>query len=132
MGAESERMADRYEKTSPWPIVIVLGLVFSEIGMLFNIYPVAVVGLVMFVGSISGIVHEAGYVVSPWRLLTGLGAALAILGLALVSFRVDGAFTVSVLEAAATDGILQRGITVAATGVVLSLAGVVLPRTLDR
>lgn len=132
MGTESERMADDYEKTSPWPIVVVLGLVLSELGILFNVYPVAVVGLVMFVGSISGIVHEAGYVVSPWRLLVGLGAALAVIGAALVTVRVDGGISVSVLEAAATDEILQRGLTITATGIVLSLAGIVLPRPLDR
>ena len=59
MATESER----YDKTSPWPIVVVLGVVFSELGILFNVYPVAVAGLVVFVGSVSGIVDEAGYVV---------------------------------------------------------------------
>jgi len=125
-------MADRYDKTSPWPIVIVLGLVCSEIGLLFNIYPVAVAGLVMFVGSISGIVYEAGYVASPWRLLVALGAVLAVLGFVLVAVRVDGGASISVVDSAASDGILQRGITVSATGVVLSIAGVVLPHVLDR
>jgi len=125
-------MADRYEKTSPWPIVIVFGLVLSEIGVLFSVYPAAVAGLVMFVGSVSGIVHEAGYVTSPWRLVIGLGIALAILGFLLVSVRVDGVIPVSVLEAAAADGVIQRGLTVGATGVVLSLAGIVLPRVLRR
>ena len=132
MGSEPERMADRYEKTSPWPIVVVFGLVLSEIGVLFNVYPVAVAGLVMFVGSISGIVHEAGYVTSPWGLVVGLGIALAILGFILISIRVDGVIPVSVLESAAADDVVQRGLTIGATGVVLSLAGLVLPRVLDR
>lgn len=130
MGTEPERMADEYDKTSPWPIVVVLGLVFSEIGLLFGVYPVAVAGLVMFVGSVSGIVHEAGYVLSPWRLLVGLGGALAVLGLVIVSLRADGG--ASVFEAAAADPFLQRGITMAATGGVLAVAGIALPRALDR
>lgn len=132
MGTESERMADRYDKTSPWPIVVVLGLVCGEIGLLFNIYPVAIAGLVMFVGSVSGIVYEAGYVASPWRLLVALGVVLAALGLALVSIRVDGGASASVIDSATSDGVLQRGITVAATGTVLAGAGVVLPRILNR
>jgi len=130
MGTESERMADEYDKTSPWPIVVVLGLVCSEIGLLFGVYPVAVAGLVMFVGSVSGIVHEAGYVLSPWRLLVGLGGALAVLGLVIVSLRADGG--ASAFEAAAADALLRRGITMAATGGALAAAGIVLPRALDR
>jgi hypothetical protein len=128
MATESER----YDKTSPWPIVVVLGVVFSELGILFNVYPVAVAGLVVFVGSVSGIVHEAGYVVSPWRLLVGLGAALAVLGGAIVSVRFDGGLSASVFAAAAADGILQRGLTIAATGAVVSVAGIVLPRVWNQ
>ena len=128
MATESER----YDKTSPWPIVVVLGVVFSEFGILFNVYPVAVAGLVVFVGSVSGIVHEAGYVVSPWRLLVGLGAALAVLGGVIVSVRFDGGLSASVFAAAAADGILQRGLTIAATGAVVSVAGVVLPRVWNQ
>ncbi len=128
MATESER----YDKTSPWPIVVVLGLVLSELGILFNVYPVAVAGLVVFVGSVSGIVDEAGYVVSPWRLLVGLGAVLAVLGGIIVSVRFDGGLSVSVFAAAAADGILQRGLTIAATGAVVSVAGIVLPRVWNQ
>jgi hypothetical protein len=128
MATESER----YDKTSPWPIVVVLGVVFSELGILFNVYPVAVAGLVVFVGSVSGIVDEAGYVVSPWRLLVGLGAVLAVLGGIIVSVRFDGGLSASVFAAAATDGILQRGLTIAATGAVVSVAGIVLPRVWNQ
>lgn len=128
MATESER----YDKTSPWPIVVVLGLVLSELGILFNVYPVAVAGLVVFVGSVSGIVDEAGYVVSPWRLLVGLGAVLAVLGGIIVSVRFDGGLSASVFAAAATDGVLQRGLTIAATGAVVSIAGIVLPRVWNQ
>ena len=128
MATESER----YDKTSPWPIVVVLGLVLSELGILFNVYPVAVAGLVVFVGSVSGIVDEADYVVSPWRLLVGLGAVLAVLGGIIVSVRFDGGLSASVFAAAATDGILQRGLTIAATGAVVSVAGIVLPRVWNQ
>lgn len=132
MGTESEQGVERYDKTSPWPIVVVLGLVLSELGILFNVYPVAVAGLVLFVGSVSGIVNEAGYVVSPWRLLVGLGAALAVVGGVVISVRFDGALSASVLTAAASDGVLQRGLTIAATGTVVSVAGIVLPRMLNQ
>ncbi|MES3516670.1 MAG: cox cluster protein [Natronomonas sp.] len=137
MQAESEPgsgsepgISERYYKTSPWPVVIVIGLVASEIGILFNLYPVAVTGLILFVGSVSGIVHEAGYVASPWRLVAGLGATLVFVGLAIVSTQVDGGAAAYAAQVAADNGVSQRGFSIAATGIVLTVAGVVLPRTL--
>lgn len=129
MEAESEPgISERYEKTSPWPLVVVLGLVLSEIGILFNFYPVAVGGLIMFVASVSGIIYEAGYVVSPWRLLSGLGAALIVVGLLIVSTQVDGGVSAYVSQTAIENGISQRGFTIAATGATIAVAGVVLPQ----
>lgn len=133
MEAEPEPgVSERYEKTSAWPLVVALGLVLSEIGILFNLYPVAVAGLVMFVGSIAGIVDEAGYVVRPWRLLSALGVTLAVLGLLVVSTQVDGGVSAYIAQAAVTNQISQRGFTIAATGVVVAVAGIVLPRVLNQ
>ena len=128
MDTESERMADQYDKTSPWPIVLVIGLVSSEIGILFGFYPIAIGGLVVFVGSVSGIVYEAGYVRSPWRLLSGLGVALFVLGMLVVSTQ--GGLTLGALDASA--GVTRRGVTVAVTGAVLSVAGVLFPRAVNQ
>lgn len=133
MEAESEpepesALSERYAKSSPWPVVVALGLVVSEIGILFGLYPVAVAGLVMFVGSVSGIVYEAGYVASPWRLLSGLGVALVAVGLALVSTQVDGGISAYVAQVSVENGVTLRGFTIAATGAILALAGVVVPR----
>lgn len=131
MGTESdsERMADRYDKTSPWPLVIVLGLVLSEIGILFNVYPVAIAGLVMFVGSVSGIISEAGYVASPWRLVSGLGLFLAVVGVVVIWTQLDAVSVDAAATAVAVpaNDIVQRGVTIAATGGVLAIGGVVLP-----
>lgn len=113
-------------KTSPWPLVIVLGLVLSEVGILFNLYPVSVGGLLLFVGGIAGIVREAGYVTSPWRLVAGLGMAFAALGLLVVSTQVDGGPTAYLSQVFVDDGVSRRGYTVAATGAVLAVAGGVL------
>ncbi|CAI49317.1 uncharacterized protein NP_2452A [Natronomonas pharaonis DSM 2160] len=136
MGTESdsERMADRYDKTSPWPLVIVLGLVLSEIGILFNVYPVAIAGLVMFVGSVSGIISEAGYVASPWRLVSGLGLFLAVVGALVIWTQLDAVSVDAAATAVAVpaNDIVQRGVTIAATGGVLAIGGVVLPRLRGR
>jgi hypothetical protein len=133
MEAEPEPgISDRYEKTSAWPLVVVFGLVLSEIGILFNLYPVAVGGLVMFVGSVAGIVNEADYVARPWRLLSALGVALVVVGLLVVSTQVDGGVSAYIAQAASNDQISQRGYTIGATGVVVAVAGLVLPRVLNQ
>ncbi|MEF8808347.1 DUF7541 family protein [Natronomonas sp.] len=133
MEAEPEPgVSERYEKASAWPLVVVSGLVLSEIGILFNLYPVSVAGLIMFVGSVAGIVHEAGYVARPWRLLSGLGVALAVVGMLLVSTQVDGGVSAYISQAAVTNQVSQRGFTIAATGAVVAIAGAVLPRVLNQ
>jgi hypothetical protein len=133
MEAEPEPgISERYEKASAWPPVVVFGLVLSEIGILFNLYPVSVAGLIMFVGSVAGIVHEAGYVARPWRLLSGLGVALAVVGMLLVSTQVDGGVSAYISQAAVTNQVSQRGFTIAATGAVVAIAGAVLPRVLNQ
>ncbi|MFT4884192.1 MAG: hypothetical protein ACI8U4_001705, partial [Natronomonas sp.] len=118
--------------TSAWPLVVVFGLVLSEIGILFNLYPVSVAGLIMFVGGVAGIVNEAGYVARPWRLLSGLGVTLVVLGMLVVSTQVDGGVSAYLEQAAVTNQISQRGFTIAATGAVVAVAGVVLPSVLKQ
>lgn len=133
MEAEPEPgLSERYQKTSAWPLVIVLGIVLSEIGLLFNLYPVAITGLIMFVVGVASIIHEAGYARSPWRLLTWLGVSLVAIGLLVVSTQVDGGVGAYIAQTTVRDGITQRGFTIAATGAVLAVAGVVLPRTQNQ
>ena len=67
-------------RVSAWPVFVALGLAISEVGVVFGIASVAVGGLLLFAGSVTGIVHEAGYVESPWPLLGGLAAVLVVAG----------------------------------------------------
>jgi hypothetical protein len=66
MAMDPDFAVERADRTSPWQIVV--GIVLSEVGILFNLYPVSVAGLQVFTRSVAGIVDEAGYVTSPWRL----------------------------------------------------------------
>lgn len=125
-------LSERYVKSSPWPLIVALGLVLSEIGVLFGLYPVAIAGLVMFVGSVSAIVHEAGYVSSPWRLSSGLGLALVIVGLAVVSTQVDGGVSAYIAQTSVENGVTLRGFTIAATGLIVTVAGIVVPRATNQ
>jgi hypothetical protein len=71
-------LSEQYRTASPWPLFVALGIPISEIGLLFDLFPVAVGGLVLFCGSVAGMTDEAGYVDGPWRPL----GALAVLCLA--------------------------------------------------
>lgn len=72
-------LSGQYPRASPWPVVVVLGFVFSEIGILFGVWPVSVGGLLLLSGSVVGILRESGYADTLWGpglLLGGLFVAL--------------------------------------------------------
>ena len=80
---EDPGLSEQYRMASPWPLFVALGIPISEIGILFDLFPVAVGGLLLFSGSVAGMAREAGYARSPWRALAALAAVLIILGSAL-------------------------------------------------
>ncbi|MFB6116990.1 cox cluster protein [Halosegnis sp.] len=105
-------------KASPWPVFVALGLAVGELGVFMGLYPVAVGGLLLFVGSVAGIVQEAGYSERPWRLLAGLGAVLVLVGAWVVTSQ-TGVRVDAVLGAVAgADDIVLRGFSIAAAGVI--------------
>lgn len=117
-------LSDQYRMSSPWPLIVVLGLLFSELGLLFNVFPVAVGGLLLFVGAIAGIVLESGYADRPWNLLAGLGVALCVLGALVTVTQLDSV----TLDAIATvvgqpNGIVGRGVELLIAGIVSVVIG---------
>ena len=106
---------------SPWPVFVAVGLAVSEVGVfLGGLYPLAVAGLLLFVGSVAGIVSEAGYVDRPWGLLGGLGAALVVVGLLVVYSQVGVAFLGAF---STTNGVVFRGFAIAGAGLVAIVGG---------
>ena len=76
---EQPGLSDQYRTASPWPVFVALGLVLSEIGVFIGLFPVAVFGLILFGGSVAGILTESGYVTRPWPTLVGVGVVLALI-----------------------------------------------------
>ncbi|ELZ91657.1 cox cluster protein [Haloferax mucosum ATCC BAA-1512] len=81
---EAPGLSDQYRTASPWPVFIALGIPISELGLLFGLFPLAVGGLLLFGGSVVGMLSESGYVNSTmWAsvvfsvLLFAFGSALA-------------------------------------------------------
>lgn len=77
---EQPGLSDQYRKVSPWPIFIAGGLALSEVGILFNLFPLAVGGLLLLCGSIAGILTEAGYAATPWHALVACAGVLVVFG----------------------------------------------------
>lgn len=69
---------------SPWPLFVALGLALSEVGVVLGLRPVSVGGLLLFVGSVTGILTESGYISRPARAAGAQGLALLGIGVVLV------------------------------------------------
>jgi hypothetical protein len=110
------------KKMSPWPLFVAIGLAVAEVGIVMEgLYPVAVAGLLLFVGSIAGIVHEAGYVGRPWKLLGGLGAVLLLAGTGVLYSQVG----MDLLSALTSDSVvIVRGYAILGAGVIAIAGGV--------
>lgn len=117
-------LSDQYRMSSPWPVFVALGLVLSELGVLLGIIPLSIGGLLLFTGSIAGIVTEAGYTEQWWGVLSGLGVVLVVLGGILVATQlpetsIDAlSSTLSGVFSAQPNGIVIRGVSVIAAGVI--------------
>jgi hypothetical protein len=123
-------LGERYRKASPWPLLVALGVVLSEVGVVLGVFAVAVGGLVLFGGTVAGVLRESGYVAAAAAALAVLGVARVGSGAAAVLLNVDAsALSVGVLLDR-TRPFVYRGGAIAAAGlIVLGLAGAVAGRS---
>jgi hypothetical protein len=82
---EQRGLSDQYRKASPWPLFIAVGLAIAEVGVFLDVVAFAVGGLLLFVGSVAGILSESGYLSTPWPFVGGLGMVLAAVGIVLMT-----------------------------------------------
>jgi len=118
---EDPGLSDQYRRASPWPVFVALGLVISEVGVFLGLFSVAVFGLLLFGGSIAGILTESGYTARPWPTLLGFGAVLALAGVGIVLWQIPLAEVT--LQNFGQNGLLSRSVAVVAAGVILAVAG---------
>ena len=114
----------RYRKASPWPVFVALGFVVSELGVVLGFFPVTVGGLLLFGGTVAGILSESGYVRRPWRSLAGFGVIAIAFGALTIGLNAD-------LASLSLDALLDtanpfvyRGSAIFVAGVMLVAAGV--------
>jgi len=118
---EQPGLSDQYRTASPWPVFVALGLALSEIGVFIGLFPVAVFGLILFGGSIAGILTESGYAERPWPTLLGVGVLLAGIAAGLaVAYLPAGDL---VLSNVGEGPVFTRLVAVAFAGVVMVVMG---------
>jgi hypothetical protein len=122
---EEPGLSDQYRMASPWPMFVAFGLAISEVGVFIGIFPVAVGGLLLFGGSVSGILAEAGYVDNLWTVLQVLGVVLVIAGAVVISTQVDLASVSLSSLLDTTTGITARGLAIVVAGGLQVVFGVV-------
>ncbi len=104
-------------------MLVAVGLALSEVGVLFGSLPISVFGLLMFSGSVGGILAETGYVDHPWSVMTGFAVVLVVVGGYLF---VGYGGTLGGAELVGVDNrIAYRGVAIAMAGVVTLVAAVV-------
>lgn len=113
---ENPGLSDQYRTASPWPLFVALGLPIAELGILFNIFPLTVGGMLLFFGSIAGMLTESGYASTPWRtlavsslLMFAAGAGLAFSSLQLVTRGYAVVTAAAIMLLAAVVGELYAG-----------------------
>lgn len=119
--AEETGLSDQYPTASPWPLFVALGLALSEIGVFVGLFPVAVFGLILFGGSIAGILTESGYVERPWPTLLGVGVALIVIAAAFAIWQIPVAEIA--LSNVGTGPLLTRLVAVGVAGAVMMAMG---------
>jgi len=102
-------LSDQYRMASPWPPFVALGIPIAELGILFGVFVVAVGGLLLFCGSVTGMLREAGYVQTVWRPLVVFAVLLFAIGGILAFTEVN---------------LVARGYAIITTGGLLALAGI--------
>lgn len=107
--------SDRERPTaSPWPILVAVGLVCSEVGIIVDLLPVAAGGLVLFAVSVAGFLAESSHISSSQPLVIGFGLVFVLAGSVLY------ALGTGILTGAAVDGLTgltSRGLAIAVAGV---------------
>lgn len=123
---EQPGLSDQYRMASPWPVFVALGLAISEVGIVLGFFSVAVGGLLLFAGSVAGILKESGYVSGLWVPLLGFGVVLLAVGVVLLGTQLDltAAPLVGIIERPGGYGrVVPRALAIAVAGTILLAAG---------
>ncbi|MDZ7850830.1 MAG: cox cluster protein [Halodesulfurarchaeum sp.] len=114
----------RVHRVSAWPPFIALGFAVGEIGIVLNLVPLSIGGLILFGGSVAGILEETDYVQSRWWPLLIMGTIFVGFGGVMWGSQVSTVAIETLLAAAETNTIAVRGEAIVIAGAILVLGAV--------
>ena len=119
-----ERAGNQNTRVSPWPPLVAGGFAVAEIGIALNLVALAIGGIVLFGGSVGGILHETAYVESAWATAAVVGTLFLVLGTVVWTSQVSTLAVGPMLEPAATDTVATRGEAIVVGGGLLVLGAI--------
>ncbi len=123
-GTEGIGSPTRIHRVSPWPPFVAAGFAVAEIGIVLNLVSLAIGGIILFGGSVSGILNETKYAKSPWRPLLALGAIFVAFGGIMWASQVQSITIEALLAIVETNTIAMRGEAVVIAGSLLVLGAI--------
>lgn len=115
-------------KASAWPPFVALGLMLGEVGVVLNVFPLAVGGILLFGGSVAGILTDAAFTETPWSSMAILGSVFAVIGAAIWTNELSMITAEALLTVDTPTGIAVRGVAILLGGVLmvaLAVGGIV-------
>jgi hypothetical protein len=99
----------KIHRVSPWPPFVAVGFAVSEIGIVLNLVSLAIGGIVLFGGSVAGILTETKYVKNPWRPLVVLGVFFIVAGAYIYASQVPQFGLETLFSVGPANAIAMRG-----------------------
>ncbi|MFB6081752.1 MAG: cox cluster protein [Halanaeroarchaeum sp.] len=115
----------RYGKMSAWPPFVAIGFAISEVGVVMNLPSLSVGGILLFGGSLAGILTDAGYVESPWPSMGLVGGLFSVFGGLIWASQLQTYTLSRLLAVAGENAIAMRGEAVLVAGILLVLGAIV-------
>ncbi|MFW6003718.1 MAG: DUF7541 family protein [Halanaeroarchaeum sp.] len=112
------------ELMSAWPPFVALGLVVAEVGIVLNLVPLSIGGILLFGGSVAGILQDAETIETPWYALAVVGVLFSLFGAGVWWTQLDSLALAHVLSVGATNPIAIRGEAILLAGVLLVVGAV--------
>lgn len=123
----STSATERRFVSTPWPPLVAVGFVLSELGVFVGSIPVVLGGLVLFGTSCAGIFRETEYVQTIWTPLKLLGALFVLIGGVLWGSTVSPLTVDAAVRVLQSDRIALRGASILLGGTILLFFGFVGP-----
>lgn len=124
--AESKAIGSptRVHRVSAWPPFIALGFAVAEIGIVLNLVPLSIGGLILFGGSVTGILKETNYVQSRFWPLLIMGAIFVGFGGLMWTSQVSTMSIGTLIGATETSTIAVRGEAIVVAGTLLGVGAI--------